>query len=350
MSGTTDIRAGAAVAPEVLALHRDLLVFDCLSTSPITAAQAQKMADGGLTGTNMTVPWVTDGFHKAAHAIVRVRQAIHAQRERMIVATQAAQIRQAKESGRTAIVIGAQNGKPVEDSLDNLDALFHMGMRVIQLTYNERNYIGDGCTERRDGGLSDFGVAVVARMAELGLVVDLSHCSEQTCLDAIEASPQPVIISHANPSALMPNPRNKSDRVLRALAARGGVVGACAWSPLLARDPQQRPTLADFLDAIDCLVQTVGIDHVAIGTDHGEGTYVKSTWGSLYLREGVHARVSGHLGLWWQFEARFPPEIPGVTELPRITAGLLERGYSEEAVRRLWGLNIMRVLDAVLKE
>lgn len=345
-----DAQAEIAVPREALALHQDLIVFDCLSTSPITAEQAQKMADGGLTATNMTVPWVTDGFHRAAHAVARVQNAIRAHPARMMMAQTTTDIRRAKKAGRTAILIGAQNGKPVEDSIDNLDALFAMGMRVMQLTYNERNYIGDGCTERRDGGLSDFGIAVVRRMAKLGMVVDLSHCSELTCLDAIDASPVPVMITHANPSARMPNPRNKSDRVLRALADKGGIVGACAWSPLLARDPQRRPTLADLLDAVDSMVSLIGIDHVAIGTDHGEGTYVKSQWDALYLKQGVHSAVTGHLGPWWQFEARFPEDLPGVTALPRITAGLLERGYTEDAVRKLWGLNALRVLDQVLPE
>src|SRR5690606_906907 len=123
-------------------------------------------------------------------AISRVRRSIEAQSHRMSVALMVADILQAKATGGTAIMIGAQNGIPFEYDIKNVDALYDMGMRVIQLTYNERNYIGDGCTERRDGGLSDFGVEVIERMAELGMLVDLSHCSELTCRDTIELSPK----------------------------------------------------------------------------------------------------------------------------------------------------------------
>lgn len=338
------------VSADILALHRDAIIFDGLSTSPITAERAQLMAMGGLTATNMTVPWVDRGFQDTAHAIVRVRRAIDAQRSRMMMAVSAREIVAAKAQNRTAIVIGFQNGKPVEDEILNLDALFFMGLRVMQLTYNERNYLGDGCTERHDGGLSELGVEVVGRMGELGVAVDLSHCSEQTCLDAIEVSDLPVIISHANPHTLMPNPRNKSDAVLQALAAKGGVIGACAWSPLLVRDPAVRPTLNDLLDSIDYLVKLVGIDHVGIGTDIGEGTYVKAQWDALYLKGGQHSQVTGTLGDWWCFEARFPAEISGVVDLPRITAGLAQRGYTEQQIRQLWGLNFLRVLEQVWRE
>ena len=335
------------VDPDVLAFHKEIVIFDGLTSSPVTAEQAQRMQQGGLTGTNMTVSWIDVGFQPAAQAIAKVRRDIEAQNDKVAVATTVQEIVSAKEAGRTGIVIGFQNGKPVEDELILLDALFHMGLRIMQLTYNARNYIGDGCTERRDGGLSNFGVDLIQRMAELGVVVDLSHCSEQTCLDTIETSSVPVIISHANPSALIPNLRNKSDKTLKALAEQGGVVGACAWSPLLARNPQHRPTIEDLLDAIDYLVNLLGIDHVGIGTDIGEGTYVKATWDALYLQNGEHSQVTSMLGDWWQFEARFPEEISSVVNLPRITAGLADRGYSEQQIRQLWGLNFLRVFEQV---
>ncbi|MCB0043980.1 MAG: membrane dipeptidase [Caldilineaceae bacterium] len=335
------------IDPNVLAFHEEIVIFDGLTSSPITAEQAERMQQGGLTGANMTASWVDADFQTAAQAIAKVRRDIKMQNDKVLVATTVAEIVAAKQAGRTAIVIGFQNGKPVEDEIDFLDVLFHMGLRIMQLTYNEKNYIGDGCTELRDGGLSRFGVDLIHRMAEIGVVVDLSHCSEQTCLDAINASSVPVIISHANPSALIPNPRNKSDKTLEALAERGGVVGACAWSPLLARDPHHRPTLEDLLDSIDYLVALLGIDHVGIGTDMGEGTYVKAIWDALYLHNGEHSQVTRMLGNWWQFETRFPEEVSSVVNLPHITAGLVRRGYNEQQIKQLWGLNFLRVFEQV---
>ena len=167
---------------------------------------------------------------------------------------------------------------------------------------------------------------------------------------AIDLSPKPLLISHANPAAIFPNVRNKSDEVIRRLAGKGGVIGVSAWSPLLVRQPQTRPRLIDLIDAIDYLVNLVGIDHVAIGTDLGEGTYVPEQWEALYLQQGVHSEVTCHLGEWWAFGARFPEELSSVVYLPRITQALLARGYTDKEIGKLWGANVLRVLDAVWKE
>lgn len=337
------------VSAEALALHRQIVIFDGLSSSPITSVQAQRMQEGGLTAANMTTAWVDIGFADTCRSIAKVLTAIE-QQPNMGIARTVQDIHQAKAQGHTLMVVGLQNGKPVEDDLDNLEALYHLGLRIMQLTYNDRNYIADGCTESFDGGLSDFGQRVVKRMAELGMVVDLSHCSERTCREAIAASPKPVIISHANPSGQIPNPRNKSDEVLRQLADRGGVIGVCGWSPLLARDPMRRPDLAGFVDVIDHLVNLIGIDHVGIGTDHGEGTYVKEQWDALYLATGVHSQVTSHLGPWWGFEARFPVGLEYVIHLPRLTQALMDRGYSDAQIEKLWGGNFLRVFSEVWKE
>ena len=338
------------VSDHALALHRELVILDALTSSPNTSAQAKRMVQGGLTATNLTAAWVEMGFRDVCKAIAGVRADIEKEPVRLLLATRVTDIHRAKEMGKSAVVIGLQNGKSIEDDLDILNVLYQLGLRVLQLTYNARNYLADGCTERVDGGLSYFGADVVEMMAELGIAVDLSHCGQRTCLDTIDLSPKPVLITHANPTAIFPNPRNKSDEVILRLASKGGVIGVCAWSPLLVRQAQTRPRLSDLIDAIDYLVNLVGIDHVGIGTDLGEGTYVPEEWDALYLQQGVHSEVTRNLGEWWAFGARFPEELSSVVYLPRITEALLARGYTDEEIRKLWGANVLRVLEAVWKD
>src|SRR5690606_16127384 len=114
-----------------------------------------------------------------------------------------------RAEGRLAVFFGFQNGSPIEDNLDFLDVFYRLGVRFIQLTYNARNFIGSGSGERRDEGLSDFGLSAVSRMNELGVVVDVSHCGYQTTMDAIEHSSMPVAVTHANMRSLAATPRNK---------------------------------------------------------------------------------------------------------------------------------------------
>ena len=138
-----------------------------------------------------------------------------------------------------------------EDKIEYIERLYMMGVRVIQLTYNERNRLGDGCVEAANGGLSCLGRSAVQEMNRIGMVVDVSHCGEQTSLDAIEMSSSPVLISHANAKALCPSLRNKSDEVLDTLVENGGVMGVAFWGPMTYKDPDVRPGFEDLLDHID---------------------------------------------------------------------------------------------------
>ena len=132
-----------------------------------------------------------------------------------------ADIRQAKQDGRVGIILGFQNATPIENDLARL-AVFHaLGVRIIQVTFHERNLLGNGCYEPRDDGLSHFGVDAVREMNRLGILVDLSHCGNRTTLDAIEQSARPVACTHANARSYFDVPRNKTDEALKLMAARG---------------------------------------------------------------------------------------------------------------------------------
>jgi membrane dipeptidase len=176
-----------------------------------------------------------------------------------------ADIDEAVRSGRLGLVYYPQNATPLARDPDRVQALWDQGVRILQLTYNHRNLLGDGSAERTDAGLSEFGVEVVARMNAVGMLVDVSHSGAATTLDAIRQSTAPVAITHAGCKAVFDHPRNKSDVALRAMADRGGVLGVVQLNPYLG--PRERNTLDDYLAHIRHAVNVCGIDHVAIGSD-----------------------------------------------------------------------------------
>src|SRR5207249_2922710 len=174
-------------------------------------------------------------------------------------------IEAAKRAGKVAVVLQFQGGTPLDYNANLVEAFYRLGVRVIQLTYNERNPLGDGCTERTDAGLSDLGVRVIAEMNRLGVAVDLSHVGYRTSMEAIEASAAPVIFSHSNARAVCDSARNLTDDQMRAAAARGGVIGVNAFPAFVAR--HQAPTVEHLLDHIEYMVRVVGDDHVGLGFD-----------------------------------------------------------------------------------
>ena len=237
------------------------------------------------------------------------------------------------------MIFGWQNATPIENNLDRL-ALFHaLGVRVIQLTYNDRNLLGNGCYERSDDGLSHFGRDAVCEMNRLGILIDLSHVGDRTTLDAIERSERPVAITHANARAFFHHVRNKTDEALQLLAERGGVIGANAFPSFLRRGFQS--TITDYVDAIEDLIERVGIDHVGIGTDYTQDQPA-TFFDWLFAQQGTKFGVRGE---------PFPDPLihPQGMETPdtlsNVTGELLRRGYRPEEVTKIMGGNWLRLFQ-----
>ncbi len=221
---------------------------------------------------------------------------------------------EATGKGELAIILAIENSDAVEGSLNVLRMLFKLGVRSIGLTHNPRSLAADGVGESRTGGgLTTFGVQLVEEMNKLGIVVDLAHISEKGFWDALEVSRKPVIVSHGNCKALCDHRRNITDEQIRGLASKRGVIGVTFVPEFV---DEKKPSISRLLDHIDHIVDTAGVDHVGIGSDFdGGGTLLKD-----------------------------------VTELPKITEKLLERGYSEGEVKKILGENYLRVLSEVLPE
>jgi membrane dipeptidase len=216
----------------------------------------------------------------------------------------------------------------------------------MQITYNERCYVGDGCQERNPTGLSHFGVDVVTEMNRVGLVVDLAHVSDMTAREAAALSTRPVIVSHSACGGLRPNPRSATDELIRFVAKTGGVIGICFLPFLLDRDGRTRCTFEDFLRHIDHVVDLVGVDHVGFGTDLTEEinpTEMMTETGELGNWPNKPYRPVVYPPLPWIF----PPEIDSLAKMGNITLGLLARGYTDEDARKIMGGNFLRVFGEV---
>lgn len=249
------------------------------------------------------------------------------------LATTVADVRAAKGAGEVAVVLHLQGGAPIEDDLDLLDVYHRLGVRVVQLTYNYRNLLGDGCLETADGGLSAFGRRALRRLVELGIVIDVSHVGVRTSLDAIEAAEGPVVATHANARALCDSPRNLTDGQIRMLADSGGVIGLCAFPAFLTTG--ERPSLEHLLDHAEYIAGLVGPEHVGVGLDFADED--EEDFDYYGYDERYYPRPP------WVF----PKGIGGFGEFQNLRAGLEARGFSGSEVAGILGENFLRVFASV---
>ncbi len=273
-------------------------------------------------------------------------------------------IEQAYRDGVRGVIFDFQDTTPFGSDLDRIDLFYNMGLRVVQLTYNLRNLVGDGCTERYKTGLTYFGIKVVERLNERRMAVDVSHCSEQVGWDALEVSSAPIIVSHSASNAVCYHDRGKGDDLARAIAQRGGLFGVAAIGGFLQADTGA--TLDDFVDHVEHLVDVMGIDHVGIGSDKcGPGPGTESNYEfpeemgpfetSFLYSEDPEPKGAPDGFPWMGFRAehRLSDEhrivdFDQVTDWPNITVKLAERGFTEEELRKLLGQNYVRVFRDIV--
>ena len=248
------------------ALHEDALVIDGLIF--FCDGHVDGLRAGNVAAINLTVSHFVADFVEACDGIATLLDGISRPGTPWYIVETTADIERARTAGRIGLIMGWQNMRPIDDKLERLAFFHRLGLRVMQLTYNERNFVGDGCLEPEDGGLSAFGKEVIVEMERLRIAIDLSHVGERTCLDAIEAATGPVLLTHANARAVCPSKRNKSDEVIEAVVATGGLVGAglhgaLCWGGEAARPPM----LADAVRNIEHVAALVGPENMSLGTD-----------------------------------------------------------------------------------
>ena len=331
---------------EARQIYDEAIVIDGLNVSNWESnAVFERLRVGNITAISATVVTWENFLQTMAHLAVWMHR--FRERDDIVQVKETGDIRIAKEVAKTGIILSFQNASPIENELDRL-ALFHaLGVRVIQLTYHECNLLGSGCWERNDCGLSNFGVDAVREMNQLGILIDLSHVGPKTTMDAIELSEQPVAISHANARSFCDHPRNKEGEALKLLAEKGGVVGATSFASFLPKTFDS--TVEDFVDAIDDMVQRIGIDHVAIGTDSTHDQPLEF-WHYLVSQQGTKYPATFADTTVPYTELSFQPKgIDSPAEFPNLADALLHRGYGAEDITRLLGGNWMNLFERVWK-
>ncbi len=361
-----------------LQIHRRAIVIDTHNdvTTPMTnnffdlggtpptpyRTNIERMKKGGLTAEFFSLyirPWYVENggsTRRTLDMIDAVYRAVERHPRDLMIATSVADIRRAKQQGKIACLMGIEGGHAIEDSLSTLREFYRLGVRYMTLTWNNTNNWADaGRGEKKYGGLNDFGREVVSEMNRLGMLVDVSHVSDETMSDALDVSKAPIIASHSSARAISNVPRNIPDDLLRRIAKNGGVVHINFYSGFVDTDtvaPQSRARdeklkaqqdaidakykddperraeesdkleqanplpplpLAKLMDHFEHVIKVAGIDHVGIGADF----------------DGANDMPQG---------------AEDVSMLPNITYELLKRGYSEQDIRKVLGGNLLRAM------
>ncbi|GEB47918.1 dipeptidase [Streptomyces cacaoi] len=321
------------------------LVIDGLQCGPYDRDVFQQLRAGRVTCATATVAFWEDAI-ETMDALAAWNDLLDANADLVLPARTVGDIERAHETGRTAILLGAQNASPLQGRLGFVRHFHAMGLRVMQLTYNNNTEFGGSCYEETDPGLTRFGREVVREMNAVGMLVDLSHSGERTRRDAIEHSALPVVLTHANPRSLYDHPRNADDATLKALAARDGVVGLATYGSLCGRYAR---TLDDWCAMVARTVELVGVRHVAIGTD-------------LSPKAGAAEFAWMRKGRWTRSEQRGadlgspPASATGTGEwladasgLARVADGLVATGFTRDEAHAVVGGNWLRLYASVLK-
>jgi len=256
-------------------------------------------------------------------------------------------IRRAHDEGKVALVASMEGAAMIEHEVDRIDLLYGFGVRALGITYSESNALGNGLKEKRDGGLTAFGRKAVERMNKVGMLIDCSHCGDQTTLDTIEVSERPIVLSHIGARALWESNRLAPDEVLEACAAKGGVIGVEAAPHTTLTRNHRTHDLEAFMEHFQYIERLVGIDHVAFGPDTLYGDHV-----------GLHRAYAANLSLKEAHGAGRPDQeyepVAWVKGLENPTEGskniarwLVKNGYPDDAIEKVMGGNVLRVLGQV---
>ena len=343
-------------------VYRDAIVIDGLGglgnsladeDAPLADAYVQDVRNSGLTCVHKTILPVGStppdtAFAQAVLGIGATESEIDRHPDVLCRIRTVADIAAAKRDGRTGLIYGFQDGVAFESDLDRLDALYRLGLRVVQPTYNRRNLLGDGCLEPANAGLSKTGVEAVEKMNELGILVDLSHCGRQTAADAIKASKRPVAFTHTGSAALNDHPRNRTDAELRAVAEKGGVSGIY-FMPFLSEGKQ--PTAADVIRHLEHMIEVAGEDHVSIGTDGGVSAEVVTEAFKEKFAGFVRQRREAGISAPGEIEDGylFANELNTPRRFETLADMLSARGHGDARIEKILGKNLARVFSETWK-
>ena len=298
----------------------------------------------GMTAVNVTLGYVAGDMEPFEHTVEEIgiwEARLRAHPDRLLKVLTAADVLRAKRKGKIGVIYGFQNAAMMGEDATRAAIFADLGVRVIQLTYNPANTIGDGSMAPQNRGITPFGREVIAQLNANRIMVDLSHSGERTCLEAAQASAQPISINHTGCRALTNLPRNKTDAELRLVAERGGFVGIY-FMPFLS--PDSVATAEDVVAHIDHAVNVCGEEHVGIGTDGGTTAVDDMAAYRARIRQEIAERRAAGIGAAGENPDTLPfvEDLSGPDQFRRLAMLLERKGYSSVRIDKILGLNFVR--------
>ena len=320
---------------------RSALVLDAMGEvrEVYTDALCREMIDSGINSITVTLcdpkTYESDAYNTAIEGVLAYDRLIDKEARYWTKATRVEEITSARKSGQIALFYLFQNSTQFNRNLDNVDVFYSLGVRSSQITYNYQNWAGSGCNDINGSGLTRFGHALVEKMNNVGMLIDLSHAGMQTMSDTIVSSKAPVIVSHSCCKALRNHNRNTTDENIRAIADKGGLFGITQMRTFMT--DQIDDAVHHYYEHIEHAVNVAGIDHVCIGSDrdHRRLTLTEEYLAEVQAEEGENFNRA-HFPLYFE-------ELNGPRRMETIWEGLSKRGMRESALKKLFGENLYRL-------
>jgi len=310
-----------------------------------------KLQEGGITAILATqVCWFYDTTLDAFRRLSHLHEFLARHDDSLRLVTSADDLEEVANNRKIGIIVQFHNSLMLENSLGHLDMFFKLGLRAMQLTYQEKNSVATGNGEKNDEGLSKFGMRVIERMNELGIVVDLSHAGPKSYSDALEICKVPPIVSHSCARGACNHVRNLTDDQIKALAEKGGVLGIMAKSFMLKPNgAYEGTTIQDFVNHIDYVSKLVGVDHVGIGLENGYGRNELE----MRILPFYHPEVVGAITPTGKYDFERFYSAAGLMDMSaaklNIMRELVNRGYSDGEIGKIIGQNFLRVFREIWK-
>jgi membrane dipeptidase len=328
------------VSEKALQLFRNSLVWDDLLTwtkvtnSPNVEKILPRYHRAGVDFVSLTV--TSSDFGAAMADIARAISQTRERSDYLTITKTTKEISEAKDAGKMAVGFNFQDTLPFHRDLENVQLFCNLGVRQVGLAYNNRNFVGDGCAEPADGGLSLFGRAVVKEMRRIGMFVDGSHAGHRTTMEAMELYQGPFIFSHSNPFAIRPHYRSIKDDQIRACAATGGVVGINGVGYWVGDNDASTEAI---FRCLDYTVALVGCEHVGLGFDY------------IYDLDGLIDWVRANPLMWPPYKGEWMVKhnYAGPEQMIELVQIMLDHGYSDDAIIGILGRNFERIADIVWK-
>jgi membrane dipeptidase len=334
--------------PVIAALYKNAIVIDSLcapfvDTDPPKDDVLATVRQSGITAINYTVSLPT--FEDTIGNIAFVEMLVEQHPDTFLIVRKYSDIVRAKRENKIGIMPGFQYTAFLEENPERIEMFRQLGVRIMQLTYNNRSIFGDGCLEPGNAGLSKAGIAAVKKMNDLGVALDLSHSGYRTTSDGIAESKKPVLISHSGCAAVYAHPRNKPDEILKALADRGGYFGVYLM-PYVVASPTV-PTREHVLDHLVHALNVCGADHVGIGSDGSIQKTILTPEQKANFDQDIAQRKK--LGIGAPGEDRYPyvPDLNGPDHMEVIAVELAKRGQPAAVIEKVLGANFQRVIGEI---